>query len=234
MIYKSPASWAIDLRFESGSLRRSWGHPTSWSLPSLSTAILSHSKMVLSLWATVRTVQSENSSLMVFWINWSVWRSTAAVASSRIRILVFRRRALAKQMSWRWPTEKLLPPSVTTWSRPPFRFFSTWSLRWDSSRALQSWASLFSPVGSRLNRRSPENRTGSCGMMVSLERNGCSPSPVMSWPSMEIFPPVGSMILNSARVRLLFPAPVLPQIPTFSPALMLKSRPLRTGSSPSL
>jgi hypothetical protein len=34
----------------------------------------------------------------------SVSKSTAAVASSRIRTLVFLSRALAKHISWRWPT----------------------------------------------------------------------------------------------------------------------------------
>jgi hypothetical protein len=48
----------------------------------------------------------------------SVSRSTAEVASSRTRILVFLRQALARQISWRWPTLRSLPPSETEWSRP--------------------------------------------------------------------------------------------------------------------
>ena len=52
--------------------------------------------MVLSLWAMVMTVQSGNSERMVFWMRSSVSRSTAAVASSRTRILVFLRRARAR------------------------------------------------------------------------------------------------------------------------------------------
>ena len=55
--------------------------------------------MVLSLCAMVMMVHSENSDLMVDWINESVSRSTAAVASSRTRILVLRSSALEKARS---------------------------------------------------------------------------------------------------------------------------------------
>ena len=56
----------------------------------------------------VITVHSLNSVLIVFWMRSSVSRSTAAVASSRTRILVFLRRALARQTNWRWPTLKTM------------------------------------------------------------------------------------------------------------------------------
>ena len=42
---------------------------------------------------------------------WSRPKSTAAVASSKIRILVFLSRALAKHTSCLWPTERFSPPS---------------------------------------------------------------------------------------------------------------------------
>ncbi len=45
-------------------------------------------------------------------------------------------------------------------------------------------------------------------------------------------PPAASMILNSAIVRLLFPAPVRPHTPTFSPGRSSRSRSLSTRSSP--
>ena len=63
----------------------------------------------------VSTVQSANSVRMVPWIRSSVSRSTAAVASSRIRILVLRNKALARHSSWRWPTLK----KIKTNSRTP-------------------------------------------------------------------------------------------------------------------
>lgn len=60
--------------------------------------------IVLSLCAMVKTVQFSNWVLMVDWMRSSVSRSIAAVASSRIRILVFLRRARAKHTSCRCPT----------------------------------------------------------------------------------------------------------------------------------
>lgn len=59
---------------------------------------------MFSLCAIVSTVQSSNWVLIVIWIRSSVSRSMAAVASSRIRILVLRSSALARQMSCLWPT----------------------------------------------------------------------------------------------------------------------------------
>lgn len=59
--------------------------------------------MVLRRWAIVRTVQSSNCVRIVDWMSVSVSRSTAAVASSRTRILVFLSRALARHTSWRCP-----------------------------------------------------------------------------------------------------------------------------------
>ena len=42
----------------------------------------------------------------------------------------------------------------------------------------------------------------------------CSPSVPMSIPSIKILPPVGSANLNNADTSDVFPAPVLPTIPT--------------------
>ena len=56
------------------------------------------------LWAIVRTVQSQNSVLRVCWINSSVSMSTAAVASSKIRILFLCSKARPRHTSCRWPT----------------------------------------------------------------------------------------------------------------------------------
>lgn len=52
----------------------------------------------------VKTVQSSNWVRMVDWMRSSVSRSMAAVASSRMRILVFLRRARARHTSCLWPT----------------------------------------------------------------------------------------------------------------------------------
>ena len=60
--------------------------------------------MVLSLCATVRTVQSLKQCLIVCWMSSSVSRSTAAVASSSMSTLVRRIRERVMQMSCLWPT----------------------------------------------------------------------------------------------------------------------------------
>ena len=54
--------------------------------------------------AMVRIVQSPNLSRIVVWINASVSKSIAAVASSRMRIFVFRSNARARQINCLWPT----------------------------------------------------------------------------------------------------------------------------------
>lgn len=57
---------------------------------------------------------------------------------------------------------------------------------------------------------------------------------LMSTPSNEIFPLSFSTILVKALHKVLLPAPVLPTIPIFSPALILKVHFLRTRSVSSL
>lgn len=64
---------------------------------------LSQSRTVFTRWAIVNTVLSLNWVLSMDWIWASVSRSTAAVASSRMRILAFCRSALARQSSCFWP-----------------------------------------------------------------------------------------------------------------------------------
>ena len=51
----------------------------------------------------------------------------------------------------------------------------------------------------------------------------------MSWSSIIIFPSNASMILKMLRIIVDFPEPVLPHIPTFSPDLICKFKPLRTN-----
>ncbi|CAB0007606.1 unnamed protein product [Nesidiocoris tenuis] len=60
---------------------------------------LEESRIVCIRWAIVSTVHDLNSDLIVFWIKSSVSKSTAAVASSSTKTLVFLKRARAKQIS---------------------------------------------------------------------------------------------------------------------------------------
>lgn len=62
------------------------------------------SMMVWRRWAIVRTVQSANSLRIVVWIKLSVSKSTAAVASSRMRILALRSKARARHTNCLCPT----------------------------------------------------------------------------------------------------------------------------------
>lgn len=82
-----------------------------------------------------------------------------------------------------------------------------------SSKAVQRAWSGYSSKGSKFFRIVPENKTGSCGMMESLERNSCSPKMFMSRSSMKIDPSLRAN-LNNAPIKDDFPAPVLPTIPT--------------------
>jgi hypothetical protein len=65
-----------------------------------------------------------------------------------------------------------------------------------------------------------ENKIASYGMMVTLflsvDKGICE----MSTPSSEIVPLSNSITLDKHKLMVLFPAPVLPTIPIFSPELI--------------
>eukprot|EP00665_Eupelagonemidae_sp_cell47_P003417 gene3418-gene1857 len=122
--------------------------------------------MVSRRWAIVRTVQSRNASATVCWMRASVSTSTDAVTSSIRSSLLSRRRALARHTSWRCPTEKFCPPSMTETSSLSSVCSNT-SLKCACSSALQIALSGWAASGSRLERTVPLKRTGSCGMMLT-------------------------------------------------------------------
>lgn len=137
--------------------------------------------------------------------------STFAVASSKTKIFFFRRMARAKQMSWRWPTLKLLPCAAISVSKPialPVISFSS-----ISCNALQISASENSPNGSKFlskkwqgqyrlignskftkwkidtySLNEPENNTGSCGMIEICDRRSFNSILAVSIPSIRISP----------------------------------------------
>merc|ERR1719234_2557741 len=133
-------------------------------------------------------------------------------------------------MSCLCPRLKPAPPSDTLCSTPPGSS-ATSCVRPALLRARCKSSSEKWFPGSRLKRRLPENRVGSCGMIVSLALRSCRPMVVISLPSMGTLPLVGSIILNSARLRLDFPAPVLPTMPTFSLSETSKLKFSRTQGS---
>ncbi len=61
--------------------------------------------MINNTWAIVMIVHSENFSLIFFYINSSVSKSTLAVASSKIKILSFLNNVLAKHINYFCPIE---------------------------------------------------------------------------------------------------------------------------------
>ena len=81
--------------------------------PSLIASTIVQSITVGILWATVITVQSANSVLIVFWRMESVALSMDAVASSSTSIRLLFSRARPKQNNCRWPMLQF-DPSCTT------------------------------------------------------------------------------------------------------------------------
>mmetsp|Transcript_58832 Transcript_58832/g.187797 ORF Transcript_58832/g.187797 Transcript_58832/m.187797 type:complete len:248 (+) Transcript_58832:136-879(+) len=191
------------------------------------TSTRSESMMVLRRWAIVRMVQCLNSSRTTFWISLSLSTSTDAVASSIMSTGELRSSARAMQKSCLCPCEKLSPLS-TTFMSSFSSDSSTTGLRPTRASEAQIFTSVYSPNGSMLVRTEPENMNGSCGIMAIALRSLCSPISLVSTPSRVTRPSNGSTMRKRARKSEDLPDPVRPQIPIFSPALMSRSRSLRT------
>jgi hypothetical protein len=121
----------------SGFSRSSSGLPNSATLPASITKILSESMTVFNRCAIVNIVHSLNLSRITPWINWSVFKSTLAVASSSTMTLALRRTALARQTNCLCPTLTLAPPSRIRVSSPPDQSDTT-SFICTSSKAFHS------------------------------------------------------------------------------------------------
>ena len=115
--------------------------------------------------------------------------------------------------------------------------FSTNFFRFAFSNAVQIWWSWYSSNGSKFIRNVPENKTGSlfifelfrkiviesnsvlnkntCGIIVNFCLKSCKPIDWILMSSILISPSVKSRSRNRAEDKLLFPAPVRPQIPTY-------------------
>ena len=63
-------------------------------------------------------VRSLISLAMASWMSCSVSVSMLEVASSRTRISGSKAKARAKANSWRWPADRVEPPSATAWAKP--------------------------------------------------------------------------------------------------------------------
>lgn len=91
----------------------------------------------------------------------------------------------------------------------------------------------YSSKGSRLSRIVPLKSTASCDMTVRFRLKSDSPICEMSIPSIVIEPLSASMNRKRAKPNVLFPEPVRPTRPTFSPALIENVRSVRTSGNPS-
>mmetsp|Transcript_37539 Transcript_37539/g.93317 ORF Transcript_37539/g.93317 Transcript_37539/m.93317 type:complete len:262 (-) Transcript_37539:782-1567(-) len=203
------------------------GGPTSATCPSCIVTTLSQCMMVSSRCAMVSVVAEPSWVRSVCWISASVSKSMLAVASSATITRDPLSSARAMQINWRSPAERLEPPASSGRSSPSGCLRTT-SVIAHCSSALHSSASSLSLNGSRLARTEPVKRTGSCGMMERRERSVRRGSVAVSTPSISITPP--QMLVRRKRLASSddLPLPVRPQIPTFSPARMVKVAPLST------
>lgn len=151
--------------------------------------------------------------------NARILASILPVASSITKMLDGVKSARARLTRARSPTERLDPPSCTRASSLP-SIEDTFSLRFESSKTVQSSVSSCTLLGSKLSLTVPSNSDASCGIIASRCRKSLRPMVEVLTESTLILPLAGSMIRNSARVKELFPAPVLPTIPIFSRGLM--------------
>mmetsp|Transcript_7913 Transcript_7913/g.19097 ORF Transcript_7913/g.19097 Transcript_7913/m.19097 type:complete len:288 (+) Transcript_7913:347-1210(+) len=209
--------------------RRFSGVSSSAILPSSRTRTLSLSMMVFRRWAIVKTVASAKFSRIISWMAASVSLSILAVASSMTRIFGFRSSERAMQSNWRWPWEKFSPPSATSSSKP-FGSSAIASTSRTFFKTSHNSSSVAVANGSRLYRTVLENMTGSCGMMDRFIRRAPVPTFLAFRPSIRIWPPSSSSseIRKRAIIRLLFPLPVRPHTPIFSPALTVRDRSFKT------
>lgn len=76
----------------------------------------------------------------------------------------------------------------------------------------------------------PEKRTGSCGMIDTLDRNVSKVILPVFTPSIRISPSTHAS-LKMVPINEDFPAPVRPTIPTFSFPSTTRFTPLNTGSA---
>lgn len=147
----------------------------------MQSSVLSAQRKTLELFS-VEQNQGMILKSNVTWMRVSVLLSTAEVASSRTRTLESRRSARARQTSCRSPTLRFEPFSLIScssfFSKPETELLRKYKSQAQNSKihtfkcaslsASQIRSSVASLKGSRFSRKVPLNKTGSCGMIVSL------------------------------------------------------------------
>mmetsp|Transcript_67847 Transcript_67847/g.189409 ORF Transcript_67847/g.189409 Transcript_67847/m.189409 type:complete len:246 (+) Transcript_67847:492-1229(+) len=159
------------------------------------------------------------------WTNASVCMSMDAVGSSQTSTRRGRRSTRAKQRSCRSPADN--EPSAPTDS-------SSWRCgRCVATSARQSSSSVNSPNGSKLKRAVPFISTGSCGIIARAVRKAFKPNVCVSMPSSKTWPLKRGVPTrrNKATITELFPAPLLPIMPTRVPPTMRIDKPHNTSGA---
>mmetsp|Transcript_50798 Transcript_50798/g.115543 ORF Transcript_50798/g.115543 Transcript_50798/m.115543 type:complete len:253 (-) Transcript_50798:1015-1773(-) len=164
---------------------------------------------------------------MVSWTSLSVSLSTEAVASSMNSNLGFFTNTRARHSSWAVPADRFSPFSFTSKSNP-FSHCLAWPSSWACRRASQSSASVLLPSTSIFERMVPLKSQQSWGITPMRPRRVARGIEAMLIPSSSIDPPATSTIRKHVSTIELFPLPVRPTIPTFSPAPTSMDTPFST------
>jgi hypothetical protein len=114
--------------------------------------------------------------------------------------------ARERQKSCCCPSEKFEPLAATAASNLPARP-STVSAMWHSRNASQSWRSVCTVNGSKLERMVPLNMTGSCGMIAMRRRSSVRFRMLVSIPSIRTDPSVGLTRRKRVMMREDLPEP---------------------------
>mmetsp|Transcript_59487 Transcript_59487/g.158264 ORF Transcript_59487/g.158264 Transcript_59487/m.158264 type:complete len:220 (-) Transcript_59487:144-803(-) len=179
-------------------------------------------------WAMTNTVAAtwEVISRTAAWTLLSVSKSTLAKASSMHKIRRCWRSALAKLNNCRSPQLNLEPPSEICNSNPSSPICS--SICTDFI-VFHNVSSAYVRCGSKLKRKEPVKKLGSCGTQEMQRLRRESDKEAASNPSMRNVPEVTSASLASAMNKELFPLPVLPQTPTLEPPANENVSPFKTS-----
>ena len=133
------------------------------------------------------------------------------------------------QISYFSPLLKLLPFSTMSMQIP----FSSLLIKSSNPASFSKSITLSSEYElsiSKLNFSVPVNMVGSQGITVTFFLRQCISTSKIFTSSIRISPSIISMILDKDRQIVLFPAPVLPTIPIFSPDLTSNVKSFRTTS----
>mmetsp|Transcript_4582 Transcript_4582/g.6476 ORF Transcript_4582/g.6476 Transcript_4582/m.6476 type:complete len:201 (-) Transcript_4582:1407-2009(-) len=187
--------------------------------------------------ATTTTVAADKATAKTFCIFASVAASMFAVASSSKHTGDCLRMARQRQRSCLSPTDKLVPASSIPASKSGLPSSCSTkvakrSLILQTSSAFNIAASEYSLSGSKLIRKVPRQRYGSCGITATCRRKAFPLNVWMSVPSILIHPDSGSTNRNNDCISVLLPQPDLPTTPSFVPPGTAKETSLRTSGKP--